>query len=208
MGMEKVVAGKSLKESEKMTVFECEWKNLGQVGARGVAEHLKEKHGLKASPTVVDGGEEPVPVFSVSHEKFTHEFRVGKSRYHYVRVNGKAEERFKEFSALTTEFWVEFQRKEGNIDKRTKAKTTKQRDDASYKVYLQKQKDKKEAKKKEEEEAKKREAEEAKKREEEEAKKEEEEEAREREAEEAKKKETPQPPVNGEAASGETLPEE
>lgn len=176
LGMEKSVDAKNLKESEK---FVFEWKKLGHVGATGVAEHLQEKHGLEASPTVVGDGEETIPVFSVSHDKFTHEFHVGESRYRYMRVNGKAKEMSKEYSALMTEFWAEFGRKQAKIAKRVKAKATKERDDASYEISLEIQKEKKEAEKKDEEEAKKKEAE---KKEEEEAKKKEE---------EAKKEETP-----------------
>lgn len=218
VGMEKTVVGKSLTECEK-AAFEWKWKKLGHVGAKGVAEHLQEKHGLGSLPTVVGDEEEPIPVFSVSHEKYRHEFEIGESRFRYSRVNGKAEEMFKEFSALTTEFWVEFHRKKGNIEKRGKAKKTKTRDDASYKISQQMQKEKKEAEKKEKEEAKRREKE---------AKKEEEKPSpetpppHEKPSPETPTPETPSPetpmpekpspetppPVTGEAASGEPLPKE
>lgn len=88
------------------------------------------------SSTVAEGGEEPIFVFVVSHEGVKHEFKIGESRFSYVRVNGKAKEISKEFHALSTEFWIDFHMKKANTDKHDKAMKTHKRDNASYKIYL------------------------------------------------------------------------
>lgn len=151
---------KSASEMKHVPWKRFEWKSLGQGGAKGVAKHLQEKHGLERSPTVVvagGGGEEDgkkpkASVFSVSHERYTHEFWVEESRYRYLRSNGKSKVMFKDFTAMRTEFWRDFDKRMSQIQKRNKAMATKIRDDGSYEGSVQKEREKKEAQEKEDEE--------------------------------------------------------